>query len=350
MNTSYAAVKSKLIGLFVRIYAGSDTQKPRDARVLAEDLYRERMNTLKRFFDGNEMPVGYVLHVLRAVAGMIGDTEDLVDADGKTVNDGAALDFLFSTVARDILDSALRAETEAHQNLLKLFKRNLASRAAIGQRGPERTPDSLYWEWIGRCESFFSIHQCEPARAHASMVIRRLAKSIDEHGLLLDRDGREVKDLDAYVSRISLNVLHENRRVGAGNFPADPDGEEFVAPESDRDDEELQNEARRECRGRCLEDLTKRYSGQCKTVQAYTEASGLSDKEERRAALDQLARDFRSDKAGGVKASISSEEDGSVDAALNYLRVNVCRMREKLESVFRECVGSCLERKAQPGV
>lgn len=345
MSTTQQHIRESLITFLLGLPAESGPRRPRDARIEAEDLYRDICGKLKRFFDAYEIPVGHATDVLVAIARRVGKDGVLRDAAGRAITDQPAFGAVLYEEARRVLDDVLRAEAAGQQNLMRMLER----RAAAQQGGrpahrPEKTAEVIYWEWIERCANFFVMHRADPPRGLASLVLRRLARSIDAGGVLRDRNHQEVGNIDAYLERTMRNVLFEHRRGDRHLVSTDVELEGRVTPEIEVDEESRDEEVLRECTRGCLAEIRNRHPDQCSLLLAYDEAGGITDNDARAAQFIRLADALKKKKA--LTASRNAEDAPAMSArvALDYLRVNVHRTRERLGTVFHDCIQLCVEK------
>jgi hypothetical protein len=236
----------------------SDATESRSNVSVAEDLYLEWEERLKRYFEGNEVSVGYAGVVLRSIADLMDDDGDLIDQNAGHINCHAVLDELMYKTATGVLEVALRAETAAHQNLLKLIQKRMAQRDTEPIGSEQLPPEDFYWKWLAQWEGYFADRHCEPTRANATAVFKRLATNIDAEGVLRDRKGQEVTNTDAYIARIARNVLCERLRNEDDLIGPKNELEIATLPESDVDAQRIDEDQQKECKTRCVDELWKR--------------------------------------------------------------------------------------------
>jgi hypothetical protein len=345
MHEAPPQLRQKVIRYLMRTIEGSGATGSRNIALIAEEMYRDREERLKRFFEGNEVSVSYVSEVLRWIASGMDEEGRFLDANAGSTRDCSVLDETIKNTAYGVLETALRSETSAHENLLKLIQKRMSLDRSEATNPKHASPEALYWKWISQWESYFADRRCEPTRANATALLKRLAKNIDAKGVLRDREGREVTNIDAYITRIARNILYERSRSGEDPIGPCHDAETATLPEVDTDADAVDEEQRRECSSRCVDELRKRFKDGCAFLESYDDVSSISDKAERSKGLELLARKLwieKGEKATGMRQGGDSRAESS---EMNYLRVNVWRTRAKLGTTYKQCVRLCLDRK-----
>jgi hypothetical protein len=95
-----------------------------------------------------------------------------------------------------------------------------------------------------------------------------------------------------------------------------------------------------------VHDLRKRQPELVDLLVRYNEASDIRNAEERAERFVELAGQLKRLRDRGASKDAPDAVAMPQKAALNYLRVNVHRTRERLESIYKECIRLCMEKKA----
>jgi hypothetical protein len=345
MTSKSMETRQALTRFFLRIEEEAGSAKGKAAASRAEEAFREREERLKTYFDNNEAPLGLAHTVLKSIAGIINERRIGAGEDGMEIRDETSLDNILQKKANDVLNTYIAGELQLHQRLMKHLSR-MSTQPTLGSKiGTAPSTETLYWKLVARWEEYFRANHCAPERANATALVRRLAKGIDEEGVLRDREGREVDSEDAFAGKIARHILYERSRRREVSFDPDTRSDGYTEPEVDQEFEQNEEEVHRNCRIRCLEILQKQHKTEFELLVAYQEALKLSHKTERENALERLARAFKKNRGSGPSGPDAGEES-ELRIAINFLRVNVCRFREKLMHIHEECVQLCVEKNS----